>query len=97
VALVKAQDALEATTATDLLGQVRTLQERTLSILEQAEDRGKLQIALQAIREARGNLELQAKMVTAAIQLEMQRGEPRRLTIADIDEEIARMEAELDS
>jgi hypothetical protein len=48
--------------ADDLLGQVRDLQSRTMTILGTAEQAGELKIALAAIREARGCLELLAKL-----------------------------------
>ncbi len=60
--LTKAQEAQEAAQADDLLRQVRALQEKTLSILLQAEGAGDLRTALGAIREARGNIELLAKL-----------------------------------
>jgi hypothetical protein len=42
---------------------VRDLQERALDILGKAEEAGELRTALGAIREARGNLELLAKLL----------------------------------
>ena len=45
-----------------MLRQVRALQSKTLSILLQAEGAGDLRTALAAIREARGNVELLAKL-----------------------------------
>lgn len=61
-ALVQAQQAEEVAHADSLLDQVQTMQARTLVILQQAEQAGALGIALGAIREARGNLELLAKL-----------------------------------
>jgi hypothetical protein len=61
--LVKAQDAQEVAEADDLLAQVRGLQIRTLSILEAAEGASQHRTALSAIKEARSNLELLAKLV----------------------------------
>ena len=61
--LAKAHEAGEVARADDLLSQVRDLQARALAILEQAEQAGDLRTALGAIREARGNLELLAKMI----------------------------------
>ena len=46
-----------------LLNQVRSLQGKALAILVQAEAAGGLRTALGAVREARGNLELLAKML----------------------------------
>ena len=60
--LAKAE-AAEQVRADDLLEQVRHLQEKALSILATAEQAGDMRTALQAIREARGNLELLAKML----------------------------------
>jgi len=61
--LVMAQTAEEIAQADDLLSQVRDLQGRALAILDKAEDAGELRTALSAIREARGNLELLAKLL----------------------------------
>ena len=61
--LVKAREAEEITQADTLLEQVRYLQTRALSILDRADDSGDLRTALGAIREARSNLELLAKLL----------------------------------
>ena len=61
-ALAKAQEAGEAAHADDLLRQVKAIQSKTLSLLLKAEAAGELRTALAAIREARGNLELLAKL-----------------------------------
>ncbi len=63
VALVKAKEAENIAEADDLLGQVRALQGRALTILDKAEATGDLRTALAAIREARGNLELLARLL----------------------------------
>lgn len=60
--LLKAKEAEEAARADDLLDQVRNLQAHTLDILERAEEAGDLRIALAAISQARGNLELLGKL-----------------------------------
>lgn len=60
--LAQAHDAQEAASADDLLAQVRDLQARTYKILDKAERSDRLTTALQAIREARGNLELLGKL-----------------------------------
>jgi len=60
--LVKAQEAREVASADTLLEQCRELQSRTLTILDAAENANDLRTALQAIREARGLLELLAKL-----------------------------------
>jgi len=62
-ALARAREAEEVSRADDLLAQVRGLQDRALAILGKAEDSGDLRAALGAIREARGNLELLAKLL----------------------------------
>jgi hypothetical protein len=61
--LVMAQAAEEVAQADDLLQQVRDLQGRAFAILGKAEAAGDLRTALGAIREARGNLELLAKLL----------------------------------
>ena len=61
--LVMAQAAEEVAQADDLLQQVRDLQGRALAILGKAEAAGDLRTALGAIREARSNLELLAKLL----------------------------------
>lgn len=61
--LAKSQDAQEVAEADNLLAQVQHLQARTLSILEEAETTSQHRTALSAIREARSNLELLAKLV----------------------------------
>ncbi len=61
--LLKASEAEEVARADDLLFQVRDLQEHALNILDKAEDAGELGIALRAIKEARGNFELLAKLL----------------------------------
>jgi transposase len=58
----KKREEAESAEADDLLGRVEDLQERTLAILEAAEDTGELKTALSAIREARGNLELVGRL-----------------------------------
>jgi hypothetical protein len=60
--LENAKEATEAVQATDLLGSIRALHIRTLAILKKAEAAGELMIALKAIQQARGNLELLAKL-----------------------------------
>ncbi len=61
--LVMAQEAAAVAEADDLLAQVRDLQRRAHNILDKAEEAGELRVALSAIREARGNLELLAKLL----------------------------------
>jgi hypothetical protein len=60
--LAQAHEAQEISQADDLLTQLRDLQARTLAILGKAELVVDLRTALQAIREARGNLELLGKL-----------------------------------
>jgi hypothetical protein len=60
--LSKAHEAEEVSRADDLLRQVKALQGKTLSLLLKAEEAGELRTALAGIREARGNLELLAKL-----------------------------------
>jgi len=61
--LVLAEKAAEVAEAGDLLDQVRGLQSRTLVILDAAEREREHRTALGAIREARSNLELLAKLL----------------------------------
>lgn len=61
--LAMAEKAAEVAEADDLLSQVQDLQTRTLAILESAEASSEHRTALSAIREARSNLELLAKLV----------------------------------
>jgi hypothetical protein len=61
--LVMAEQAAEVVEANNLLDQVGDLQRRALAILDKAEEAGELRTALLAIREARGNLELLAKLL----------------------------------
>jgi hypothetical protein len=61
--LSKAREAEEVSRADDLLEKVQSLQSRTLAILDKAEGAGHLRTALGAIREARGNVELLAKLL----------------------------------
>ena len=56
--LALARDAERASRADSLLDRVEALQSRTLSILEATEETKDHRVALAAIREARGNLEL---------------------------------------
>lgn len=60
-ALSLAKEA-ESVAADDLLAQVIMLQAKTLRILETAEASGTMNVALGAVREARGNIELLAKL-----------------------------------
>lgn len=58
-----AQEATNVANADGLLRQLEQLQHRTLGILTEAETAGDLGTALRAIREARGNFELLARLV----------------------------------
>jgi hypothetical protein len=94
-ALVKAQAALEVLAADDLLSKAQALGARALKILECAEKTGDLRTALHAIRESRGCLELQARMVATALELDREERRRRPVTLQDIDDEIAQLELEL--
>jgi len=61
--LVKSAQAAEIAQADELLAEVRGLHARTLAILEASEHSHEHRTALAAIREARGNLELLAKLL----------------------------------
>ncbi len=60
--LVEAHSAAEVSKAGDLLDHVLALHRRAESLLEEAERNGLLETAIRAIREARGCLELLAKL-----------------------------------
>lgn len=62
-ALVKAEEAQEVARGDNLLGQMRALQSKTLTILDQAERAGDGRLALTAISQARANLELLARLL----------------------------------
>jgi hypothetical protein len=62
VHLLKAREVEAVAQADDLLEQVRNLQAHAVDILERAEKSGDLRIALAAISQARGNLELLGKL-----------------------------------
>ena len=61
-ALVKAQEASEAAQADALLAQVVDLRDKALDVLDTAQGSADLRVALGAIREARGCVELLAKL-----------------------------------
>ncbi len=61
-ALVKAHEATEAAQADALLAQVVDLRDKALGVLDKAEESDDLRAALSAIREARGCVELLAKL-----------------------------------
>ncbi len=61
-ALVRAQEATEAAQADALLAQVCDLRDRAIGILDTAEAEEDLKAAISAIREARGCVELLAKL-----------------------------------
>ncbi len=54
----KAEEGEADAPAENLLDQLRDLQERALATLEEAEEAEELNVALRAIREVKGNLEL---------------------------------------
>lgn len=60
--LATAHEAEQVSQADDLLSQVRALHTKALSILAMAETAGELRTALSGVREARGCLELEAKL-----------------------------------
>jgi hypothetical protein len=60
--IAKAAEVKQVAQADTLLGQVKSLSARALSILSQAEGAGDLRTACAAIREVRGTLELLAKV-----------------------------------
>jgi hypothetical protein len=60
--LVQAKQAVESSDADDLIRQVKGLQGKTIQLLKAAEESGEIRTALAGIREARGNVELLAKL-----------------------------------
>jgi predicted DNA-binding protein YlxM (UPF0122 family) len=60
--LAKAQEAQEVARADNLLDQVAELRDKAMSILAKAEQAGDLRTALQGVREAKGCLELLARL-----------------------------------
>lgn len=60
--LAKARESEEVAQADDLLGRIRGLQQRSLRILNTAEQSGELKTALKAIRETRENIKLLAQL-----------------------------------
>lgn len=60
--LLRAQEAQEVARADSLLDQLKQLQQKALTLLNKAETAGDLRTALQGVREARGCLELLAKL-----------------------------------
>lgn len=60
--LAKAQEANEVAKADTLLAQVGALRDKALAILDKAERAGDLKTALQGVREAKGCLELLARL-----------------------------------
>jgi hypothetical protein len=61
--LLEAKEAEEVASADDLLNQVRELHERALSTLNRVEEAEELGAAIEMIREAKGDLELSAKLL----------------------------------
>ncbi len=68
VAMLKAAEAREVAHGGDLLAQLQSLQERTLTILGQAEAAGELRTALLGVREARGCVELYSKLTGQLVE-----------------------------
>jgi hypothetical protein len=62
-AMTKAKDAKEAAHGVELLQQVRRLESKAISLLLAAEKSGDFRTALSGVREARGCLELLAKLM----------------------------------
>ena len=60
--LAQAKAAEEAAQADDLLTELKSLRDRTYTLLEQAEKAGDIKAALAAIREVRATLELLGEM-----------------------------------
>jgi hypothetical protein len=65
---VEAREVRDVEHGDDLLGQLQFLNKKTLSILEEAESSGDRRVALAAIREARSNVELNAKLTGELVE-----------------------------
>ena len=78
LSLRKAHDAEEIAQADTLLDQIRELQSHAMGILAKAETAGDLRTALAAIAQARGVLELQAKVTGETDKAEEQ---PRAVSL----------------
>lgn len=96
VALAKAHEAKEIEHGDDLFSQVRSLNDKTMRILLQAEAAGDPRTALMAVREARGNSELLCKMLVAAQSAEKQ-GEPEEVRVARLLDKLRRLSAAVGS
>lgn len=79
--LRKAKNAEEIAHADGLLEQIRELQARAMGILDKAEKAGDLRIALAAIGQARGVLELQAKLTGETEETEIPQSPPAQLRV----------------
>ncbi len=62
--LVKAQESREVANGDNVLEQLETLHASVLKVLERAESLGNLRLVLNAVREARSNLEFLADLLT---------------------------------
>ena len=60
--LLKAKEIKEVAMADTLLGRIQALEAKAMELLEKAERAGKVKVALSGVREARGCLELLAKL-----------------------------------
>ena len=77
-ALVKAQEISEVASGRDLLAEVAKLQDIAEGLLSRAYQGGNLNTALNGVREARACLELQGRMLAAALQLAREGQGPER-------------------
>ena len=96
-ALVRASEAQAVAHGSDLMSELQNLQERTLRVLAAEEKSGNARTALAAIKEARANMELMARMITAAASLPEQDDEYTRMLRGMTDEEIAAEKARVDA
>ena len=68
--MVAAQQAADLAHGKDLLAEVESLRVRGMTLLDRAEQEGKLATACVALREVKGILELQGRLLLAARQTE---------------------------
>lgn len=71
-ALAQAKEAEDIAQAEDLLKQIAELRKRAFAILDKAEQAGDLKTALLGIREAKGCIELLAKMQIVILEKQQQ-------------------------
>jgi hypothetical protein len=85
---VQAHAASEAARVLDVMGAMRELHERTLKILAKAEESNDAHVALRAVREARGNLELLGRLDGSLERPLAPQSGPVNVTIQYVDRQL---------